>query len=83
MSYQVLGHHGLRVAELLLRAGSSGTRWGHGAKPGGVRRIVDRCSDAGGNFIDIPDSYEFGAAGFGKAVATNSYWPRSSRIAPR
>jgi aryl-alcohol dehydrogenase-like predicted oxidoreductase len=61
MRYKVFGRHsGLRVSELVLGAGLFGTRWGHGAKPDEVRRIVDGYADAGGNFIDTSDSYEFG-----------------------
>ena len=53
MRYKVFGRHtGLRVSELVLGAGSFGTRWGHGARPDEVRRIVDGYADAGGKFID-------------------------------
>lgn len=61
MRYQVFGRHtGLRVSELVLGAGNFGTRWGHGATPDVGRRIVDRYAEAGGNFIDTSDSYQFG-----------------------
>jgi aryl-alcohol dehydrogenase-like predicted oxidoreductase len=61
MRYKVFGcHTGLRVSKFVLGAGSFGTRWGHGAKPDEVRRIVDGYADAGGNFIDTSDTYEFG-----------------------
>jgi aryl-alcohol dehydrogenase-like predicted oxidoreductase len=34
MRYKVFGRHtGLRVSELVLGAGTFGTRWGHGPKP--------------------------------------------------
>ena len=53
MRYKLFGNRtGLRVSELVLGAGSFGTRWGHGAEPAEVRRIVDAYADAGGNFID-------------------------------
>jgi hypothetical protein len=44
MGYNVFDRHtGLRLG-----AGSFGTRWGHGAKPDEVRRIIDGYADAGG-----------------------------------
>lgn len=61
MRYKVFGEHtGLRVSELVLGAGSFGTRWGHGAEPAEARRILDGYAEAGGNFIDTADSYQFG-----------------------
>ncbi|AMN39237.1 aldo/keto reductase [Rhodoplanes sp. Z2-YC6860] len=61
MRYKVFGRHtGLRVSELVLGAGNFGTRWGHGAKPDEGRRIFDRYAEAGGNFIDTSDAYQFG-----------------------
>lgn len=63
MRYRLFGQHtGLRVSELVLGAGNFGTRWGHGAEPDEARRIVDAYADAGGNFIDVADSYQFGEA---------------------
>src|SRR6202012_1571506 len=53
-------HTGLRVSELVLGAGSFGTGWGHGAEPGGARRICDAYAAAGGNFIDTANGYQFG-----------------------
>lgn len=61
MRYEVFGRHtGLRVSELVLGAGNFGTRWGHGAKPDEALRMLDRYAEAGGNFIDTSDSYQFG-----------------------
>lgn len=61
MRYRLFGKHtGLRVSELVLGAGNFGTRWGHGAQPEESRRILDAYADAGGNFIDTADSYQFG-----------------------
>jgi hypothetical protein len=49
MRYKVFGHHtGLRVSELVLGAGTFGTRWGDGAKSDEVRRIVDGYADKAG-----------------------------------
>jgi aryl-alcohol dehydrogenase-like predicted oxidoreductase len=37
-----------------------GTRWGYGAEPEEARRIFDGYVEAGGNFIDSADGYQFG-----------------------
>jgi aryl-alcohol dehydrogenase-like predicted oxidoreductase len=59
--YKVFGRHtGLRVSELVLGTGVFGTRWGHGSEPDEARRILDVYAEAGGNFIDTADSYQFG-----------------------
>jgi aryl-alcohol dehydrogenase-like predicted oxidoreductase len=61
MRYRLFGRHtGLRVSELVLGAGNFGTRWGHGAEPEEARRIFDAYADAGGNFIDTANGYQFG-----------------------
>lgn len=61
MRFKVFGRHtGLRVSELILGAGAIGTRWGHGAEPAAAQQLIDRYADAGGNFIDTSDSYQFG-----------------------
>jgi aryl-alcohol dehydrogenase-like predicted oxidoreductase len=61
MRYKVFGQHsGLRVSELVLGAGAFGLRWGHGSTPEEARRIFDGYAEAGGNFIDTADGYQFG-----------------------
>jgi aryl-alcohol dehydrogenase-like predicted oxidoreductase len=61
MRYKLFGKHtGLRVSELVLGAGNFGTGWGYGAEPDEARRIFDAYADAGGNFIDTADGYQFG-----------------------
>jgi aryl-alcohol dehydrogenase-like predicted oxidoreductase len=61
MRYKLFGRHtGLRVSELVLGAGNFGTRWGHGADLAESRRVFDAYAEAGGNFIDTADSYQFG-----------------------
>ena len=63
MRYKLFGRHtGLRVSELVLGAGNFGTRWGYGAEPDEARRIFDAYAEAGGNFIDTADTYQFGQA---------------------
>lgn len=61
MRYRLFGKHtGLRVSELVLGTGTFGTRWGHGSEPDEAKRILDAYAEAGGNFIDTADSYQFG-----------------------
>lgn len=61
MRYRVFGGStGLRISELILGTGTFGTSWGYGAEPDEARRILDAYLDAGGNFIDTSDSYQFG-----------------------
>ncbi|WP_213949446.1 aldo/keto reductase [Luteibacter sp. dw_328] len=61
MRYKLFGKHtGLRVSELVLGTGSFGTRWGHGSEQDEASRMLDAYADAGGNFIDTADSYQFG-----------------------
>ena len=61
MRYRIFGQHtGLRVSELVLGTGMFGTKWGHGADRGESRRVFDGYVEAGGNFLDTSDSYQFG-----------------------
>jgi aryl-alcohol dehydrogenase-like predicted oxidoreductase len=61
MRYKIFGRQtGLRVSELALGGGNFGTAWGHGAEPDEARRIFERYAEAGGNFIDTSDAYQFG-----------------------
>jgi aryl-alcohol dehydrogenase-like predicted oxidoreductase len=61
MRYKLFGKRtGVRVSELVLGAGNFGTRWGHGAEPDEARRIFDAYAEAGGNFIDTANGYQFG-----------------------
>lgn len=61
MRYKIFGRRiGLRVSELALGAGNFGTRWGHGAERAEAKEVFDRFVEAGGNFIDTADSYQFG-----------------------
>ena len=61
MRYKTFGRRaGLRVSELALGAANFGTRWGYGAARGDAKEIFDAYAEAGGNFIDTADSYQFG-----------------------
>jgi aryl-alcohol dehydrogenase-like predicted oxidoreductase len=61
MQYRIFGRRaGLRVSEVALGAVNFGTRWGHGAERDGAKKVFDAYVNAGGNFIDTADSYQFG-----------------------
>jgi aryl-alcohol dehydrogenase-like predicted oxidoreductase len=61
MHYRIFGRRtGLRVSEVALGTGNFGTRWGHGAERAEAKRVFDRFAEAGGNFIDTADNYQFG-----------------------
>ena len=61
MRYEIFGRRtGLRVSELALGAANFGTRWGYGAERQDAKRVFDAYVEAGGNFIDTADSYQFG-----------------------
>jgi aryl-alcohol dehydrogenase-like predicted oxidoreductase len=53
-------HTGLRVSELILGTANFGTGWGHGADLDTSRRMLDTYAEAGGNFLDTADVYQFG-----------------------
>ncbi|HZX83235.1 MAG TPA: aldo/keto reductase [Reyranella sp.] len=60
MKYKLLGRTGLYVSELSLGTASFGGRWGHGADEAESAAILNAYADAGGNFIDTADIYQFG-----------------------
>jgi len=61
MRYKNFGRKtGLRISELALGGGNFGTRWGVGAEREEAKKVFDRYVEAGGNFIDTADSYQFG-----------------------
>lgn len=60
MEYKTLGRTGLQVSRLALGTGNFGTRWGYGAQPDAAAAILDAYDEAGGNFIDSADVYQFG-----------------------
>lgn len=63
MRYRIFGRNtGLRVSELALGTGGFGTKWGYGSEPDEARRIFAGFVEAGGNFIDTADGYQFGQA---------------------
>ncbi|HEX3623196.1 MAG TPA: aldo/keto reductase [Acidimicrobiales bacterium] len=62
MRYKLLGHTGLRVAELALGTMTFGSDWGWGADDDESRAMFDAYVEAGGNFIDTANRYTNGTA---------------------
>jgi aryl-alcohol dehydrogenase-like predicted oxidoreductase len=62
MKYKLLGHSGLRVAELCLGTMTFGEEWGWGASKEESRKIFDAYASAGGNFIDTANRYTDGTS---------------------
>jgi len=60
MRYKLLGNTGVRVSELALGTANFGTQWGHGATFEESLRILQAYEEAGGNFLDTADIYQFG-----------------------
>ena len=60
MKYTAFGKTGLQVSQVALGTGNFGTGWGHGADPDVAETIFNSYSEAGGNFIDTADVYQFG-----------------------
>ncbi|MFF2374874.1 aldo/keto reductase [Streptomyces xiamenensis] len=74
MRYTTFGKRtGLRVSEYALGAANFGTAWGAGAEEDEARRIFERFAEAGGNFLDTADAYQFGESEelTGKFIATD------------
>ncbi|ASK28844.1 oxidoreductase [Chryseobacterium sp. T16E-39] len=63
MKFKLFGaNNGLYASEIILGAANFGTRKGYGADPEESKKILTAYADAGGNFIDISDLYQFGEA---------------------
>ncbi len=60
MKYSAFGKTGLRVSQVALGTGNFGTGWGYGANPDVAEAIFNAYAEAGGNFIDTADVYQFG-----------------------
>lgn len=60
MKYKAFGRTGLRVSQVALGTGNFGTGWGHGADPDTAEAVFNAYAEAGGNFIDGADAYQFG-----------------------
>jgi aryl-alcohol dehydrogenase-like predicted oxidoreductase len=53
-------HTGLRVSEQVLGTANFGQRWGYGADLATSTKILNKYAEAGGNFLDCADVYQFG-----------------------
>lgn len=62
MDYLLFGRSGLRVSQLCLGTMTFGTDWGWGADADECRRIFERYTDAGGNFVDTANNYTEGSS---------------------
>ena len=60
MKYALFGKTGLRVSQIALGTGNFGIGWGHGADPDTSKAVFNAYAEAGGNFIDTADIYQFG-----------------------
>lgn len=60
MKYSLFGKTGLNVSQVALGTGNFGTGWGHGADTEASAAIFNAYAEAGGNFIDTADIYQFG-----------------------
>jgi aryl-alcohol dehydrogenase-like predicted oxidoreductase len=60
MKYIAFGKTGLKVSQVALGTGNFGTGWGYCADPDVSTAIFDAYAEAGGNFIDSADVYQFG-----------------------
>ena len=60
--YRIFGQTGLRVSSIALGTGNFGKGWGYGAEREEVQKIYGSYREAGGNFVDTADQYQFGQA---------------------
>jgi aryl-alcohol dehydrogenase-like predicted oxidoreductase len=62
MKYKLLGKSGLKVSPLCLGTMGFGTEWGWGVDRDASFRILEKFTDAGGNFIDTANRYTEGSS---------------------
>lgn len=60
MKYVRLGQTGVRISSVALGTANFGTGWGHGSDREEAKRVFDTYAEAGGNFLDTADTYQFG-----------------------
>lgn len=60
MKYIPFGKTGIWVSQVALGTGNFGTGWGYGADPDAAEAVFNAYIEAGGNFIDTADIYQFG-----------------------
>ncbi|WP_343668466.1 aldo/keto reductase [Chitinophaga sp.] len=76
MKNKLFGDHtGIPASEIILGAANFGERRGYGAQWEDIPQILSAYTDAGGNFIDVADQYQFGEAEeiIGKFIATQRH----------
>ncbi|MDJ1482266.1 aldo/keto reductase [Cytophagaceae bacterium YF14B1] len=63
MKHKLFGTQtGLPASELIMGGSNLGNRRGYGSTPQDALQILSAYVDAGGNFIDVSDTYQFGEA---------------------
>lgn len=60
MKYTLFGKTGLKVSQVALGTANFGTGWGYGSDTNTSKSIFNTYAEAGGNFIDTADIYQFG-----------------------
>lgn len=60
MRYHIFGRTGLRVSPLALGTGNFGSGWGYGSTEQEAEAVFRVYREAGGNFLDAADQYQFG-----------------------
>ncbi len=60
MRYRIFGQTGLRVSSIALGTGNFGQGWGYGSTREEAQKIYASYREAGGNFLDTADQYQFG-----------------------
>ena len=60
LRYRIFGQTGLRVSSIALGTGNFGKGWGYGAEREEAQKVYTSYREAGGNFVDTADQYQFG-----------------------
>ena len=60
LRYRIFGQTGLRVSSIALGTGNFGKGWGYGAERAEAQKVYTSYREAGGNFVDTADQYQFG-----------------------
>lgn len=60
MRYRIFGKTGLRVSSVVLGTANFGSGWGYGTAKDEAAKVFQLYREAGGNFIDTADQYQFG-----------------------
>jgi len=63
-----------------LGTGNFGTGWGYGVDPAASTEVFNAYADAGGNFVDTADIYQFGQSEELLGTLLPSFAPRRWRL---